>query len=199
VALVAQSRRELLLRVHRHRLRREDLEDCYSQATLELVAHVRGGAGYEGRAHIGAAIEQRFLSRVQDRRRALSGRSPMQAALEGALPLTGPGGEEVNVIDARADLERLVILRQELRRIGVLSRRLTQDQRLILCCQVSLQMKPSEFCRRFGWSAEKYRKVGQRARAHLRSLIAIESDVPGAGERSEERAGTAYESHSPHP
>ena len=43
VALVARAKRELLLRVHRYRLRREDLEDCYGQATLELVAHARSG------------------------------------------------------------------------------------------------------------------------------------------------------------
>jgi hypothetical protein len=43
VALVASARRSLLLGVHRHRLRREDLEDCYGQATLELIAHVKAG------------------------------------------------------------------------------------------------------------------------------------------------------------
>jgi hypothetical protein len=36
----------LLLRVHRHRLRREDLEDCYGQATLELVILARGGRAF---------------------------------------------------------------------------------------------------------------------------------------------------------
>ena len=43
VAIVACAKRDLLLRVHRHRLRPEDLEDCYSQATLELVASARSG------------------------------------------------------------------------------------------------------------------------------------------------------------
>src|SRR5207248_11235906 len=43
VALVAHARRELLLHAHRHRLRPEDLEDCYSQATLELVARALKG------------------------------------------------------------------------------------------------------------------------------------------------------------
>ena len=43
MALVAQARRELLLRSHRHRLRKEDLEDCFSQATLELLAQARDG------------------------------------------------------------------------------------------------------------------------------------------------------------
>jgi hypothetical protein len=46
VALVASARRGLLLRVHRHRLRPEDLEDCHSQATLELIAHVKAGGSF---------------------------------------------------------------------------------------------------------------------------------------------------------
>jgi len=41
VARVSASRREVLLRVHRRRLRFEDLEDCYSQATLELLIRSR--------------------------------------------------------------------------------------------------------------------------------------------------------------
>jgi hypothetical protein len=35
-----------------------------------------------------------------------------------------------------------------------------------------LQMSGGEFCRRFGWSHEKYRKVAQRGRAQLRRLLA---------------------------
>lgn len=46
VAEVACARRELLLRAHRFRLRHEDLEDCYSQATLELVAHAQRGGTF---------------------------------------------------------------------------------------------------------------------------------------------------------
>ncbi len=46
---MVQARRELLLRSYRHRLRKEDLEDCYGQATLELLAQARaGGAGALG-------------------------------------------------------------------------------------------------------------------------------------------------------
>jgi hypothetical protein len=43
VAAVASARRDLMLRVHAFRLRREDLEDCYGQATLELMLRVRKG------------------------------------------------------------------------------------------------------------------------------------------------------------
>ena len=41
VARVAVGRRSRLLRFYRRRLRFEDLEDCYSQATLELMARSR--------------------------------------------------------------------------------------------------------------------------------------------------------------
>jgi DNA-directed RNA polymerase specialized sigma24 family protein len=198
VALVARARRELLLRVHRHRLRREDLEDCYSQAVLELVAHARRGGRFSSRLHLANVLEQRFLSRVGDRRRALSGRSPMQAALETALSLDCAEAQTVDVIDARAELETLVMLRQDLRRLRVLARELTPDQRLIIACQVGLQMSRGDFCERFGWSPEKYRKVAQRARARLRQLMAEDRDVPPAGAASEGETGTLYEDLSPH-
>jgi hypothetical protein len=46
VADVADARRELMLRVHRFRLCREDLEDCYSQATFELLASAKRGRAF---------------------------------------------------------------------------------------------------------------------------------------------------------
>jgi DNA-directed RNA polymerase specialized sigma24 family protein len=191
VAAVAAARRDLLLRVHRHRLRREDLEDSYSQATLELLAHVRAGGAFAGRAHIANALEQRFLSRVTDRRRAVSGRSPMQTALERAAPLGGWPEEAIDLADARVELERLVILRHELRRIQEHAAALTYDQRLVLACQIGLQMQAGEFCRRYGWSLEKYRKVAQRGRARLRALRASEEEgVPPLHGPSEQSAGT---------
>ena len=174
---MARAKRELLLRAHRYRLRREDLEDCYSQATLELVAQARGGATFSSRLHLANTLEQRFLSRIHDRRRALSGRSPMQAALEAAMSLDCVQEEQIDVIDVRAELETLVILRQDLRRVQSLARELTPDQRLVLACQVGLQMSRLDFCRRYGWSPEKYRKVAQRARARLRRLMADELDA----------------------
>jgi DNA-directed RNA polymerase specialized sigma24 family protein len=191
VAVVARARRELLLRMHRHRLRREDLEDCYSQATLELLADARRGAGYGSRRQIETAIERRFVSRIQDRRRALSGRSPMQAALEASVSLAGVGEGHVDVADLRAQPETLVILRLELRRVQALMRELSPDQRLVLISQVALQMPREEFCRRYGWSADKYRKVARRARARLaRLMTSDEADVPTARRPSEEGPGT---------
>ena len=119
LALVAQARREMLLRAHRHRLQKEDLEDCYSQATLELLAQARrGGAAFVTRAHMANVLEQRFVSRIQDRRRVLRGRSPAQAALDHALPLGDGGDGGIEVADVRAEIEALVLQRMDLRSLG---------------------------------------------------------------------------------
>jgi hypothetical protein len=189
VGIVASARRDALLRKHAFRLRSEDLEDCFSQATLELMLRARRGVSFASRGHLVNALEQRFMSRVQDRRRALAGRSPMQAAIEGARPL-GEGVGLVDVADTRAELERLVLLRQELRRICELACGLTGDQRLVLATQVGLQMPRADFCARYGWSVEKYRKVAQRARARLRSLMSLDTgEVPPRTPRSEQPGG----------
>jgi DNA-directed RNA polymerase specialized sigma24 family protein len=173
VALVAHSARGRLLSVHRAWLRWEDLEDCYSQATVELVAQARRGElRCTSRASLRGMLELRFVSRVRDRRRALRGRSPDQAMLDGALSLGGAGRPEVEIADPRADVERRTMLRLDLRSLELAARGLSSDQRLVLACQVGLQMSAGEFCATFGWSAEKHRKVAQRARARLRRLLA---------------------------
>ena len=114
LAIVAHARRELLLRVHGFRLRREDLEDCYSQAVLEIFAQIARGATFSSRVHLANVLEQRFVSRIRDRRRALGGRSPMQATLESAMSLEDSAALELALVDERADLEQLVIHREEL-------------------------------------------------------------------------------------
>ena len=172
MALVAQARRQLLLRTHRHRLRKEDLEDCFSQATLELLAKAREGDGgtYVTRTHMANVLEQRFVSRIYDHRRALRGRSPAQAALNQALRL-GDGADGIEVADVRAEIERLVMLRVDLRSLGQVIHQLTPDQRLVLTSFADAGIECVEFCERHGWSKEKYRKVSQRARARLRELM----------------------------
>lgn len=190
VALVASAKRDLLLRVHSYRLRRDDLEDCYSQAVLELVAHAQRGGSFSNRRHVANAIEQRFLSRIHDRRRALSGRSPMQAALESAISLDGVDSEDLRIVD-HLEVENLIIVREELELINSLIHQLTSAQRLVLASQVSLQMSSSEFCDTYGWSAEKYRKVAQRARARLRRLVDLrQNTVPSPGRVSEKSVET---------
>jgi DNA-directed RNA polymerase specialized sigma24 family protein len=180
-----------MLRVHRHRLRREDLEDCYSQATLELIVHVKAGGSFAGRRHIANALELRFVSRARDRRRALSGRSPIQAALEQAETLAAAVGEGVEIVDRGAAVDAQVILRDELRRLAQTTRMLSADQRLVLASQLGGETC-AQLCGRCGWSREKYRKVAQRARARLQALMG-EADVPRRARASDENAGQAYE------
>jgi hypothetical protein len=193
IALVAMSRRALLLRAHAFRLRKEDLEDCYSQATLELMQRAQDGGTFVDRRHIANTIEQRFLSRVHDRRRALSGRSPMVAAIEAAARLAGPGEANVDPVDIRAELEPMVERRDELRRVIALAPRLSADQRLVLASQLAWQIPATEFCRRFGWTAEKYRKVAQRGRRRLRWLMAVEEVDAAEGDASRPRPAVGGE------
>jgi DNA-directed RNA polymerase specialized sigma24 family protein len=193
VALVASAKREVLLRVHRHRLRPEDLEDCYGQATLELIVLARRGRAFASRLHIAHALEQRFLARVLDRRRAIAGRSPIAAAIEGAVPFAAEG-EWLELPDTRQEPERLTIAREDLARVLGHMGSLTPDQRIVLATQIALAMRCEEFCRRHGWTPEKYRKVAQRARAKLRELLAAEDapegSVPLTADESEQTAGT---------
>jgi DNA-directed RNA polymerase specialized sigma24 family protein len=191
---VAHAARGLLLAVYRPWLRREDLEDCYSQATVELVAQARRGElRYSSRAHLRSLFELRFVSRVRDRRRALRGRSPAQAMLDGALSLGGPGGGAVEIADPRADIERRTLLRYELRALERAAHGLSSDQRLVLACQIALQMSASEFCAAFGWSHEKHRKVAQRARARLRRLTGDPTPAASARDTPEDVDPTGAE------
>jgi len=179
---VAHDKREVLLRAYRHLLRREDLEDCYSQATLELLAYVRRGGTFADASHVGNTLELRYLSRIRDVRRALGGRSPMRAAFANAVSLGGPAERELGIADPRSDPATLVLLRSELRRLQRSAVQLSADQRLVLAHQLADTGGCAEFCRRFGWSPEKYRKVAQRGRARLRSLASLDdARVPFGG------------------
>jgi DNA-directed RNA polymerase specialized sigma24 family protein len=170
VAHVVRAKRKALLWAYRYMLRREDLEDCFGQASMELIRYVRAGGSFSHTGHAAAALELRFLSRVQDRCRAIAGRSPIQAAAEGALASGSLGDSYTDHADVRCAVEELAMMRLELRLVPVLARKLTPDQRLVLACQVGLQMERREFCELFGWSFAKYRKVAQRARARMREL-----------------------------
>lgn len=139
---------------------------------------IKGGAVLSSSAHVANALEQRLLSRIHDRRRALCGRSPIEAAIATALPLADSDGGGVEVLDLHADVERLAMARHDLQRITCLARELTRDQRLVLLSQLWHEQDSGEFCRVHGWSAEKYRKVGQRARSRLRALLS--ADRPAA-------------------
>jgi hypothetical protein len=61
LALVVSAKRELILRAHRFRLRREDLEDCFGQAVLELTVQVRRGERFASRDHLGHVLAQDYV------------------------------------------------------------------------------------------------------------------------------------------
>jgi hypothetical protein len=189
VAAVAAAKREVLLRVHRHRLRREDLEDAYAQASLELVVLARRGRPFASRGHIANSLEQRFLARVQDRRRAVSGRSPIAAALEGAVSFGG-GEDGFDLPDDRADPLRVAIARDELARMRAHLPALSADQRLLLESQLA-EVTCEEMCASQGWTREKYRKVAQRARVRMRLLMTELEPVPVSRVGSEQAPGTS--------
>ncbi len=171
IARVATEKRDVLLRAYRRWLCQEDLEDCFGQATLELIARAKRGGDFQGPAHVANALEQKLCSRIHDRRRALAGRSAAQAALADAIPLGEPEVGGVDVPDVRAGPEDTVLARLRLRHMLALARTLSHDQRLVLACQLQLDCDARELCSRLGWSIEKYRKVAQRGRARLRCLI----------------------------
>jgi hypothetical protein len=193
VARVAQAKRAVLMRAYSRSATREDLEDCYAQATLELLAQVRRGHTFAGEAHIANTLELRLVSRIRDLRRALAGRSAIRSALACALPISAGGQGEAPLVDRRADLEALVLMRSELRRILSAAGQLTADQRLVLAHQIA-GGGCAAFCGSHGWSAEKYRKVAQRARARLRELIDSDSTaVPPSARAADQQRGTTYE------
>jgi hypothetical protein len=171
-----RAKRELLLNAHRHRLRRDDLEDCYGQATVELLLSVRSGRAFAGGEHLAKALEQRFVSRVRDQLRATRGRSSAQTAREAALALGDIEDVEVEVLDTRAEVHELVARRMDLERIVRVAPQLTGDQRLVIASQVA-GVGCAELCSREGWSSEKYRKVAQRGRVRLRALVAPDDAV----------------------
>ena len=167
IAGVSISGWQRLLRIHHHRLKRADLEDCLGQATLELLAAAARVQHFADADAIRAALDQRFQSRIIDRQRALGGRSPITASLHYATPLDtvtdtvgSTGGDPLARVLEREQLADLS------RAIG----QLTPDQRLVLRSQLNGQERPAQFCARHGWSVEKYRKTAQRARAKLRRL-----------------------------
>jgi hypothetical protein len=88
-----------------------------------------------------------------------------------SVPVDAPEHGGGDLEDRRAAVEQQVIARTELRQVREVISELSRDQQLVLASQVCVDMGVSEFCARYGWSVEKYRKVAQRARGKLRVLV----------------------------
>jgi DNA-directed RNA polymerase specialized sigma24 family protein len=159
--LIAQEamalRRSLIGHHGRGPVGRQDLEDVYSQATLELLARAKRGPTLRTRAHVRNALRQKFADRVLDEQRARAGRSPAADGRAHAQPLDDAWRELVNDRDAPTQLIAL----EEVAELRDAISGLTSDQRLVLSSQ--LAGEPPRDCRkRAGWSNEKYRLCRRR-------------------------------------
>jgi hypothetical protein len=85
----------------------------------------------------------------------------------------------MNLRDPRADVERTILARHELRRIAAHWHKLSSDQQRVLASRLS-GIDRASFCTEHGWSSEKYRKVVQRARAQLLWLLDEYSQLAAA-------------------
>jgi DNA-directed RNA polymerase specialized sigma24 family protein len=167
VAREALSLRPVLIHVHGHAASREDLEDLFSQAILELLTRARRDPTLTTPAHVRNALRQKFASRLLDHRRALAGRSAAAAASARACPLE----LVADLLPGGRDTVGEVLVREQIREVTHAIRHLTPDQRTVLLSQMGGE-PAGECCHRTGWTVEKYRKVAQRARARLRGLPA---------------------------
>lgn len=171
VAEVAASRLDRLVSVHRHRLRRADLEECLSQAMIELVLAVRRGRQFAGDAHIEHAFEQRFLSRVIDQQRAAAGRSPARAGQERAVRIDAqPASARDAIVGSSPTPEAIVVAREHVLEITRRALLLSEDERTVFASRIGLLGDASEVCEARGWTREKYRKLAQRGRNRLERL-----------------------------
>src|SRR3954452_16648597 len=131
VATVLMAKRDVLLRVYRDRLPHEDLEDCLGQAALELVTRARTD-GLQGERHIANALEQKFVSRIVDRQRALGRRPAMITTDAGDGDALGDGEDppSFELVAPNGEPSRTAATRDELERLREVAAELTDDQRL---------------------------------------------------------------------
>ena len=168
IAREALALRTTLIRAYRSSASREDLEDLYSQAVLELLARAERDPTLTSPDHIRHALRQKFDSRILDHHRAVAGRSPATHARARTRPLD-------DTLDQRAgDRDGLdqLIARETLRELAAAIRELTPDQQLVLASQLNGET-PRDCCGHTGWTIDKYRKTAQRARARLRGHTSL--------------------------
>jgi DNA-directed RNA polymerase specialized sigma24 family protein len=167
IAREALALRAILIRVHADQGSREDLEDLFSQAILELLKRARRDSALNTPGHVRNALRQKFASRIVDHRRALAGRSAAAHIGTRTCPLELVAEQLVG----SQDTARYVLAREEIRAVTHAMGGLTRDQRLVISSRLNGE-SPSQCCERTGWTIAKYRKLSQRARARLRTLSA---------------------------
>src|ERR1019366_3274430 len=87
IAHEALALRTTLIRAYRSSASREDLEDLYSQAVIELLARAERDPTLTSPDHIRHALRHRFVSGILDPHRAVAGRSPATHARARTRPL----------------------------------------------------------------------------------------------------------------
>jgi DNA-directed RNA polymerase specialized sigma24 family protein len=168
IAHEALALRTTLIRAYRSSASREDLEDLYSQAVLELLARAERDPTLTSPDHIRHALRQKFESRILDHHRAVAGRSPATHARARTRPLDDTLDQHAGDRDG---LDQL-IARETLRELAAAIRELTPDQQLVLASQLNGET-PRDCCGHTGWTIDKYRKTAQRARARLRGHTSL--------------------------
>ena len=197
---MACAKRELLLRVHRHRLRREDLEDCYSQASLELIAHARdGGAFASARARRERARAALSLAHQRSRRGAQRAQpdAGRARARRRRSSRAGDGGVDV-VDDARVGRGARARARRAARDRARRARRSRADQRLVIAL-AARRRKLRDASARARLVAREVPQGRAARAARLRELIE-DGDASLSQSRptpSEKTAGPTYEHTSP--
>ncbi len=143
IAREALALRAILIRAYSSTARREDLEDLFSQAVLELLARARRDPTLSTAAHVRNAVRQKFASRVVDHHRAVAGRSTAANARSHACPLALVAERVPDMHDTVREL----IEREELRELAAAMRTLSPDQRHVLSSQMGGE-PPGECCLR---------------------------------------------------
>ena len=150
IAHEALALRTTLIRAYRSNASREDLEDIYSQAVIELLARAERDPTLTSPDHIRHALRQKFESRILDHHRAVAGRSPATHARARTRPLADTLNHRIGDPDG---LDRLVA-RETLRELAAAIRELTPDQQLVLASQLNGE-PPRECCGHTGWTIDK--------------------------------------------
>ena len=163
IARVIAAKRDTLLRVYRHRLSDEDLQDCFSQATLELVARARAGRPFASDLHAARALEQKFASRITDEYRSSHGRSAARTAQREARGLDTVSDEIASYTE---DTATIAERRDEAKGLLAALARLSERDRTLLLGRLR-GLPPALIAAQHGLTIETYRKATQRATARL--------------------------------
>jgi hypothetical protein len=156
LAKQAESLRRPLLAIHHDAARREDLEDLYAQAVLELLLRVRRDPALHEPAHIANALRLKFKSRIADHQRAVAGRSPIASAIARAAPIDSTGAPGLG---RAPDLEQQVLVREAARELLLALAELPAAHREAVLVSANARGELDETERKRSWRARTALRV----------------------------------------